>query len=367
MHLKHTADNSTRNSGPLRYTKQDLKRCQLRRKFSAVLVLVTVSLVFGMLMLSGCGTTQQVIPPQPSQLPQPLKQSDTSLVSNQGDNSEDSLFQTSTIDALLEGIYDGELSLQKLLEHGNFGIGTFQGLEGEMIVLDNQVFQVKADGNLYRPNRSMLTPFAAVCQFSPEAAFTLTSSSESALDSVSGIDLDSDSDSGIDLESDSGLDSSIDLDSDSGLDLGLDYTALKTILDDAAPNQNLFYAFRIDGNFRYVKTRSVPKQQKPYPPLHEITKSQPEFTRNHISGSIIGFRSPVFVEGINVPGYHLHFLSDDASFGGHLLAFTLIEGTCMVDELNFFRLHLLQSEAFAALDHSQNRSRELEKVEQDQD
>jgi acetolactate decarboxylase len=230
------------------------------------------------------------------------------------------VYQTSTIDALLAGVYDGELTLGELVEHGDFGIGTFDRLDGEMVVLDGEVYQVKADGKVYMPDVSTKTPFATVCNFSAEQSLTIQT--------------------------------------------GTDMDRLEAIIDSVAPNQNLFYALRIKGEFSHMKTRSVPGQSKPYPPLKEVTANQPEFEMENVSGTLIGFRCPPFVEGTNVPGYHLHFLSTDKTQGGHVLSFELAEGNGELDALDKFILQLPEeTEEFAATDLSQNRTRELEEVE----
>ncbi len=234
--------------------------------------------------------------------------------------STDTVTQTSTIDALLAGVYDGTISCGELLGYGNFGIGTFDRLDGEMIVLDGKVYQVKADGLVYTPSPVLLTPFASVCYFAPEDRF--------------------------------------------GIEGPADYPAVRETIDKAVPNQNLFCAVKIEGKFGKMKTRSVPAQSKPYPPLAEVTKDQPVFELEDARGTIVGFRCPPFVEGINVPGYHFHFLSDDRTAGGHVLEFTLDEGECEVDVCNRYLLILPEGgEGLAGLDLSRDRSEELEAVE----
>jgi acetolactate decarboxylase len=232
----------------------------------------------------------------------------------------DTAFQTSTIDALLAGVYDGELTGAELLKHGDFGIGTFDGLDGEMIVLDGTIFQVRADGKVYRPELSVKTPFATVCRFSPDRALSVPA--------------------------------------------GTDFKALEALLDRRAPNRNLFYAIRLTGRFRFVRTRSVPGQQKPYPPLVEVTRNQPEFEMHDVSGTVVGFRCPAYVKGINVPGYHLHFLDDARTKGGHILKIEIEEAFCEVDMLDRYALKLpVNTTAFADTDLSRDRSAELTDVE----
>lgn len=193
----------------------------------------------------------------------------------------DTLTQVSTIDALLAGDYDGHTSCEALLENGNFGIGTFDRLDGEMVLLDGKVYQVKADGHAYSPAPSQGTPFASVVRFSADTHLSLSGP--------------------------------------------MDMTALQEKLDVTAPGKNLFYAFKLNGTFARMKTRSVPAQVKPYPPLIEVTRNQPVFEMENVRGTLVGFRLPAFVKGINVPGYHLHFLSEDRSRGGHVLDLVLAE------------------------------------------
>jgi acetolactate decarboxylase len=231
------------------------------------------------------------------------------------------VYQASTIDALVAGVYDGEMSYDSMMKHGDFGIGTFDGLDGEMLLLDGELFQIKSDGKVYRPSSTVKTPFAAVCNFA--------------------------ADTSLDLQA------------------GTDFPGLKTLLAERFPNQNLFYAIKITGKFKAMLTRAVPGQKKPYPPLQVVTRVQPEFPMQNVSGTIVGFRCPPYVKGINVPGYHLHFISDDRTQGGHILSFDMISGACQVDMLDQYSLALpTKTQGFAETDLSKDRSKELEEAEQ---
>ena len=236
-------------------------------------------------------------------------------------HSPNTITQISTIDALLAGVYDGQMSCARLMPYGNLGIGTFDHLDGEMILLDGEIYQIKSDGKVYRPHTALTTPFAAVCRFSADEIIPL--------------------------------------------DVPITYAELKGLLDERIPNRNLFCAIKIRGHFKSVHTRSVPAQTKPYPPLAKVTAHQPEFRETDINGTIVGFRCPPFVKGINVPGYHLHFLSDSKEFGGHLLGFEMEKGQCAVDICNKFVLILPENgDAFKSVDLSKDRSKELKRVEQ---
>jgi len=228
--------------------------------------------------------------------------------------------QVSTIDAILAGAYDGQMTCEELLSHGDFGIGTFDRLDGEMILLDDKVYQVRYDGTVCSPRLGLTTPFASVVAFGADIVKEVQGS--------------------------------------------MDYQGLETMVNKAAPNVNTFCAVKVIGRFSAVQTRSVPPQEKPYPPLTEVTKHQPVFDLSRLSGTIVGFRSPPYVKGIGVPGYHLHFISDDGTSGGHILQFTLEEGIVEIDVCNRFVMILPEGNTgFGHLDLSRDRSKDLEQSE----
>ncbi len=229
-----------------------------------------------------------------------------------------SIVQFSTIDALMQGVYDGTNSLSELARHGDFGTGTIDALDGEMIFLDGSFYQVKADGKIYRPEGGMLTPFATVTYFHPEMNVPMPAMS---------------------------------------------FSEFKSAVDTLMVSANLFYAIKLHGTFTRVKTRSVPAQQKPYPPLIDVAATQPEFETQSVTGTLSGFYCPPFVTGINVPGYHLHFLSDDRAFGGHLLEFEMKEGVLWLDRITDFRLMLPGEGGFLDTDLTNDLSDDLEEVE----
>ncbi|MBN2279298.1 MAG: acetolactate decarboxylase [Candidatus Marinimicrobia bacterium] len=231
----------------------------------------------------------------------------------------DRIFQISTIDALLAGLYDGLVSLEELRQKGDFGLGTFHGLDGEMVLLEGIFYQVKADGKVYRPTGAMKSPFAAVIQFEAEEKLEL--------------------------------------------EKGVDFQSFEQIVDDFLPTFNIVYAFRLEGKFNYIKTRSVPQQQKPYPALADIAATQPTFEYENIEGTIIGYRCPSFVKGINVPGYHLHFLSKDKKVGGHLLKFRVNSALLEIDKIHGFEMELPRSSEFYRLNLAADKTEELKKVE----
>lgn len=231
----------------------------------------------------------------------------------------DILFQTSTISALLEGVYDGEVTFNELGKHGDFGIGTFNGLDGEMIGLDGKFYQIKVDGRAYPVDGVKKTPFAVVTFFDSDKTVVL--------------------------------------------DKIFSFKQLEQYLDRLLPTKNIFYAIKIEGVFKYIKTRSVPRQNQPYPPLVEVVENQPIFEFHNTKGTIVGFRCPAYVKGVNVPGYHFHFITEDRSSGGHLLECRMQDAEAEIDETCEFYMVLSKGEEFLKLDLTKEKEAELERVE----
>ena len=232
---------------------------------------------------------------------------------------QDTLTQVSTIDALMSGIYDGETTLASLRQKGDFGLGTFNALDGEMTLLDGIFYQIKSTGAVERPELTIKTPFATVTFFEPDTSVPLEG--------------------------------------------GLDFRTFTARTEKLLPTPNIFYAIKVTGTFRYVKTRSVPRQKQPYKPLAEVTKTQPVFEFKNVEGTIVGFYSPSYVKGINVPGYHLHFLTADRKAGGHLLDFVIEKGTMEIDDTSEFTMILPSDRPFYQADLTADREKELQRVE----
>lgn len=232
----------------------------------------------------------------------------------------DGVYQVSVIDALLAGAYDGTVSMEQLTRRGDFGLGTFNGLDGEMIVLDGQVWRVAVDGTPRKVPGQDMTPFASVVRFEPDMQLS------------------------------------------AGPCAGLD--ALNGQLDRSLPTANLFYAARLNARFSFVRTRSVPAQTKPYPPLAEVVRHQAVFELEEVEGTLVGLRCPPFAKGVNVPGWHWHFLSADRRSGGHVLDLAFGGGELSVDVLRGLRLELPDQPGFAGADLATDRAEELERVEQ---
>ncbi len=207
----------------------------------------------------------------------------------------DVLFQLSAFNTFSEGNYAGYMAYGELAEHGDSGIGTFEGLDGEMIALDGVFYQIPADGRPVEANPSMSAPYATVTFF--EADQTLTISD-------------------------------------------LNYTQLKTQLDAMLPSKNAIYAIKVTGSYTYAQTRSPQKQNQPYPPLTEALKDQSIFTLGNVSATAVGFWFPASMQGVDFAGYHLHLITNDYTAGGHLLECIIKDATVEIDHINEYNLVL---------------------------
>ena len=234
--------------------------------------------------------------------------------------SAETLSQFSTIDALMQGIYDGPATFARVRQFGDFGIGTVNHLDGEMLGLDGVFYQVTSDGVVHVIPDSAKTSFATVSFFHGDHATP-----------VPGIS---------------------------------SFNSLQKWLDGRLGSQNYFWTVRIHGMFPVIKVRSISRQHPPYHPLKEVAKAERIFEYRNISGTLVGFRCPPYIKGINVPGYHFHFLSDDKTKGGHVLGCSLSDGTAFWESHRTFQLQLPNDSNFRHADFSTHDAEALRKVEQ---
>jgi len=232
--------------------------------------------------------------------------------------SQHSMYQISTINALMQGVYDGDLTIKDLKQHGNFGIGTLNRLDGEMVVLDGNVYQVKSTGEIKVLSGEAKTPFANVVNFQTDKVGEIKDA--------------------------------------------YNFSELEKSLDSIIQDKNYIYAIRIEGIFT-GKTRSIGAQSKPYPSLTEAAKKQVVFDIINTKGTIVGFWCPEYVSGINVKGYHLHFISDDRKSGGHILSCGIKAGKVQVSRISDFRMVLPSGTAFQNAELNKDYSKELAEVE----
>lgn len=216
------------------------------------------------------------------------------------------VFQTSLMSALLDGIYDGDMTLAELLGHGNFGLGTFEALDGEMIILDSVPWQLRGDGSVSRADLEQRTPFATVTNFVPSITRTI--------------------------------------------DHRTTRSELSELVDRLGVSANYLYGLRITGDFEWITTRTVRKQKRPFPPMSQTTSDEPLVRHDHTSGVMAGFRTPLFEQGINVAGCHVHYVDDEHSHGGHVVDFVMTKGLVEVCLGTDLRVRLPLSQEFQDAD-----------------
>lgn len=232
--------------------------------------------------------------------------------------SSNRLYLCAPINALVEGIYEEKIPLREIKQYGDFGLGTFDDLDGEMVMIDGAVYQIPSDGHVQRVHEDALTPFAAVTFYEP-------------------------------LSHDSTTQPML-------------YPDFLDWLIHLLPSPNLFYALCIKGTFSRMKTRSVPKQEC-YRPLVEVTRNQPVFDFENISGTLAGFFTPSFMSSVSVPGLHLHFLSDDLTHGGHLLECDTLSIDVGVQMLDRVELSLPKSLEYLTWNFQRDIKQDLNKAE----
>jgi acetolactate decarboxylase len=229
------------------------------------------------------------------------------------------LFQVSTSGALVAGVSAGAVSVKTILDHGDFGLGTFADLDGEMVVLDGRVYQVQGSGRVSQALPKTRVPFAVVTRFAPQ----------------------------IDVE----------------VGPFVSLAALRARCDSFRTSGNIFYAFRLDGRFSSIRTRAVNPSRKGAH-LVDAAKSQSEFHFNNIDGTLVGLWSPGFSSAFSIAGYHFHFISEDRQHGGHLLDCATGKLQLRMEALTDFHLALPETESFLKADLSKNTAEELAYAEQ---
>ena len=228
------------------------------------------------------------------------------------------LFQVSTSEALVEGLYQGAVRVSRLLAHGDFGLGTFIDLDGEMIVLDGVCYQVSPNGSVGIVDGDRLIPYAVVTRFNAEFS--------KQFHQLDG------------------------------------FAELVSVCDELRDSDNVFYAFRVEGRFSLVKTRvmkAVPEGSN----LKVAASGQEEFLFESDTGTLVGIWSPGFAGSFSVPGYHFHFLSTDRRRGGHVLECKAVGVTVRGCAMSEMHVSLPETEEFLKADLTGNPQDDLTSAE----
>ena len=232
------------------------------------------------------------------------------------------LFQVSLLQGLTNGDYYGSASIGELKQHGDTGIGTFNKLNGELVMLDGEVYRASGDGHIEAVSDEETTPFAVT-------AF-LEADESAEMKAISDIDT-------------------------------LFHELNKIV---GKRSKNRFYMIRIDGAFTSINVRSIYKQKEPYKRLVDaLAVDQSLFDYENIEGSMVGLYCPSFMASLNATGWHLHFISKDKTKGGHVLGVHISEAALTLKDIDAFEVRLPKNEMFSEFDLAVDQSEDIEKIE----
>ena len=207
-----------------------------------------------------------------------------------------------TINMLTAGLFDGWISIGEIASRGEIGLGSFHALDGEMVMLDGEVFRMGTDAVPHPVDPTTTTPFAVVGAFETPESFELAHCE--------------------------------------------DWDALATELDARLVDPNRPAMIRIRGRFTRTRARSVPAQSKPYPSLGEVAAHQTVHELPAFEGTMVGFHFPEYLQAIDVVGWHLHVIDDDRRHGGHLLDVSIERATVTIEPVGGFEVLLPDDPAF---------------------
>lgn len=237
-------------------------------------------------------------------------------------SQDDAIHQVSLMQSFMHGEYDGVISVEELKQYGDTGLGTFEGVNGEMIVLDGEVYQAAADGSINVMKDEEKIPFTTVTHFD----------SDEKIPEISANNFDD-------------------------LTAQLDKEVEKY-------GTNNMYVVKIKGYFPEITVRSVVKQEKPYKEFTEVAKvDQKVFNYTNQTGTIIAVYFPEYMNELNMHGWHLHFLNDAKDKGGHVLGLTMEKGSGEIDTIQEFDMILPKSDSFAKMNFSENMTEKINSVE----
>ena len=236
----------------------------------------------------------------------------------------ETIYQVALLQSLTQGYYDGIINVSDLKTHGDIGIGTFEGVNGEMIVLDGKVYQALSDGSVQEAADTETVPFSNVTFFDSDVTVDMT-----------------------EIENMAAFKSALD----------------KTVSE---KGKNMFYMIKVNGTFEKMLVRSELKQEKPYKTLDKALETdQREFNYENIAGTVVGLYCPDYMSGLNAAGWHFHFISDDKTKGGHILELSFKNAKAELDITPSFDLALSDNADFQSMELAKNVDDAIKKVETD--
>ena len=276
------------------------------KKKIAILLLASMLLSF-----SACNQKQE-------------KKTEASQNTSASETAQDreTVYQVALLQSLTQGHYDGIIKVSELKKHGDTGIGTFEGVNGEMIVIDGKVYQALGDGTVKEADDDETVPFSNVSFFDSDVSFALK-----------------------DIK---------------------DMASFKAELDKTVNQngKNMFYLVKVSGTFDKMYVRSEIKQEKPYKSLDKALETdQREFKYENITGTVVGLYCPDYMSGLNAAGWHFHFISDDRTKGDHMLDLSFKSAKAELDITPSFVMKLSDDSDFQSMEFAKNVDDAIKKVE----
>jgi acetolactate decarboxylase len=236
------------------------------------------------------------------------------------DTLHNNLFTVGIGAGLIGGLYDGYYPYRLLKQHGNFGLGAPDKLDGELVVFQGKIYQTQYTGKTFEVDDRQLTSFAMVNFFQPDRKITIGGA--------------------------------------------MSKESLFHYLDSTLTNVNGLYAIHISGKFSYVKTRAFPPvKAHDHTPLASMLPLQHFFEFSNVKGDLVGYRLPSFMDNTNISGYHFHFLSAKKDAGGHIIDIKADSLTIEIDRLDSYTIHVPSTTEFEQFDFKKNREEDIKSVE----
>jgi len=229
------------------------------------------------------------------------------------------LFSAGHAGAFVDGLFDSYYPYKQLEKHGDFGLGAPDKLDGELMILKGKFYQTEVTGLTRQMPDTGKTPYAITCFFHVDKVFRPHRS--------------------------------------------LNKAELFKYIDSVLNNQNGLYAIHITGTFKTIRTRAFPPVSKPYVPLAAMMDKQRFFTFENIKGDMIGFKTPEFMAGSFISGYHFHFLSDNKDKGGHVVDVVTADIAIEVETLTSFTMDLPQTADFKNYNFKKINTADIKAVE----
>ena len=229
------------------------------------------------------------------------------------------IYQTGTIASLIQCVYDGDTIVKNLSKYGDFGLGTVDAIDGELIILDGFFYLADVNSKISVINNLVKTPFAVISHFKPELSEQI---------------------------------------------VNVDFHQFEQEYLKNFPSLNYVYAIKIVANFSYIKIRSESCQTKPYKKLSEtMPKLQKIHEFRDIKGTLVGVWYPEFMAGLNVPGFHFHFIDEKRLIGGHVFDFNILNGEVSLQKIASVQIDFIETQEFEQANLSLDHADDILKVE----